>query len=73
MDVRDRSLRMLYGLLVTLYIIIGVFLILIILIQKGKGSMGLGSFGGTQILFWGIWGTRSFSKSHLGSRHVIYE
>jgi preprotein translocase subunit SecG len=54
---------MLYGLLVTLYIFVSIFLILFILIQKGKGSMGLGSFGGSsQMLFGGSGGQDFFQK-----------
>ena len=54
---------MLYGLLVTLYILISLFLLLIIMVQKGKGSMGLGSLGGgTQMLFGGSGGQDIFQK-----------
>ena len=45
---------MLYGLLLTLYIIICLFLVLIVLIQKGKSSLGIGNLGGgSQTLFGG--------------------
>ena len=54
---------MLYGLLVTLYILVSIFLVLIIMIQKGKGSMGLGGIGGgTQMLFGGSGGQDIFQK-----------
>jgi preprotein translocase subunit SecG len=54
---------MLYGFLLTLYIINCLFLILIILMQKGKGSMGLGGLGGgTQMLFGGSGGQDMFQK-----------
>lgn len=54
---------MLYGLLITLFLILCVFLILIILIQKTKGGMGLGSMGGgTQMLFGGSGGQDLFQK-----------
>jgi len=52
-----------YGLLVTLFFILCVLLILIILIQKTKGGMGLGSMGGgTQMLFGGSGGQDLFQK-----------
>jgi preprotein translocase subunit SecG len=58
---------MLYGLLVTLYIIVCLFLILIILIQKSKGSMGLGGLGGgSQMLFGGSGGQDIFQKITWG-------
>ncbi len=54
---------MLYGLLVTLYILVCIFLVLIILVQKGKGSTGLGGLGGgTQMLFGGSGGQDIFQK-----------
>ena len=54
---------MLYGFLLTLYIINCLFLILIVLMQKGKGSMGLGGFGGgAQMLFGGSGGQDMFQK-----------
>ncbi len=54
---------MLFGLLVGVYIIICAFLILMILIQKGKSSMGLGGLGGgSQMLFGGSGGQDMFQK-----------
>ncbi len=54
---------MLYGLLVTLYMLISLFLVFIIMVQKGKGSMGLGSLGGgAQMLFGGSGGQDIFQK-----------
>ncbi len=54
---------MLYQLLVTLYAFTCLFLILIILVQKGKGSMGIGGLGGgTQMLFGGGGGQDIFQK-----------
>lgn len=54
---------MLIGLLTTLLIIDGLFLILFILIQKGKGNMGLGALGGgAQTLFGGSGGQDLFQK-----------
>lgn len=53
----------LYWFLLTLYIINCIFLIIIVLIQKGKGSMGLGNIGGgTQMLFGGGGGQDIFQK-----------
>lgn len=58
---------MLYGLLVTLYAFACAFLILIILVQKGKGSMGIGGIGGgTQMLFGGGGGQDIFQKITWG-------
>lgn len=55
---------MLYGFLVTLYIFVCFLLVLIVLIQKSKGSMGLGSFGGgAQMLFGGSGGQDIFQKT----------
>lgn len=54
---------MLYGLLVSLFVINCLFLILIILIQQGKGNMGLGNIGGaTQMIFGGSGGADIFQK-----------
>ena len=54
---------MLFGLLVTVYLIICAFLVLMILIQKGKSSMGLGGLGGgSQMLFGGSGGQDMFQK-----------
>lgn len=54
---------MLYGFLLSLYIINCLLLILIILMQKGKGGMGLGSMGGgAQMLFGGGGGQDIFQK-----------
>ena len=55
---------MLYYLLVTPFIIMCFLLIFIIFLQKGKGSMGLGSMGGgTQMLFGGSGGQDLFQKA----------
>ena len=54
---------MLYGFLLTLYIINCFFLVLIILMQKGKSSLGLGGLGGgAQMLFGGGGGQDIFQK-----------
>lgn len=54
---------MLYGLLITLFVLICALLVLLILIQKGKSSIGLGSLGGgTQMLFGGSGGQDLFQK-----------
>ena len=55
---------MLYGLLVTLFVFLSLFLALIILVQKGKGGLGLGHFSGsTQLLFGGSGGTDILQKT----------
>ena len=52
-----------FGFLMTLFVITSLFLALIILVQQGKGDMGLGSLGGsTQTLFGGSGGQGFFEK-----------
>ena len=54
---------MLFGFLVTLFVINCFILIFLVLIQKGKSSMGLGNLGGgTQLLFGGSGGQDLFQK-----------
>lgn len=54
---------MLYGFLLTLYIINCLLLALIILLQQGKSSLGIGALGGgSQILFGGSGGQELFQK-----------
>ena len=54
---------MLYGFLLTLYLILCLFIVLIILVQKGKSSLGLGTMGGgSQMLFGGSGGQDLFQK-----------
>lgn len=57
---------MLYGLLLTLFVIIGFLLVLIVLIQQSKSSLGLGSMGQTQMLFGGSGGQTMFQKITWG-------
>ncbi len=55
---------MLFGFLLTLFVINCFLLILLILIQQGKSSMGLGAMGGgTQMLFGGSGGQDIFQKT----------
>ena len=55
---------MLYGLLVTLYVFICFLLVAVILVQKSKGSVGLGGLGGgAQALFGGSGGQDVFQKA----------
>lgn len=55
---------MVYGLLLTLFIILGIFIVLFVLIQQSKGSLGIGSMGGeTQMLFGGSGGQNFFQKA----------
>lgn len=55
---------MLFGLLVTLFVVLCLALILLVLIQKGKSSMGLGNLGGgTQLLFGGSGGQDVMQKT----------
>lgn len=54
---------MLYGFLLTLYLINCFLLVLIILLQKGKGGLGLGGLGGgAQMIFGGGGGQDLFQK-----------
>ncbi len=54
---------MLYGFLLTLYIINCLLLALLILLQQGKSSLGIGALGGgSQILFGGSGGQELFQK-----------
>lgn len=54
---------MLYGLLLTLFVILCFFLIIVILVQKSRSSMGLGGLGGgAQMLFGGSGGQDLFQK-----------
>lgn len=55
---------MLLGFLTTLFAFMCFLLIFLIFLQKGKGSMGLGSMGGgTQMLFGGSGGQDLFQKT----------
>ncbi len=55
---------MLFGLLLTLYIFVCFLLVLLVLVQKGKSSMGIGNLGGgVQMLFGGSGGQDIFQKS----------
>jgi preprotein translocase subunit SecG len=55
---------MLYGLLVTGYVIVCILLILLILLQKGKGSSGFGGMASsTQMIFGGSGGQDVFQKA----------
>ena len=54
---------MIHSFFTTLFVIACIFMVLIILVQKGKGSMGLGSLGGSnQMLFGGSGGQDLFQK-----------
>jgi preprotein translocase subunit SecG len=51
------------GLLTALFVFVCLLMIPLILLQKGKGSMGLGSMGGSaQMLFGGAGGQDLFQK-----------
>ena len=55
---------MLYSLLVGIFVVICLLLVLLILIQQAKGSMGLGSIGGSsQMLFGGSGGQDVLQKT----------
>jgi len=55
---------MLYGLLLALYVVTCFLLILLVLIQKGKSSLGIGTIGGgNQMLFGGSGGQDVFQKA----------
>ncbi len=53
-----------YTLLMVLFVILSVFMVIFILIQPGKGDMGLGSMGSSsQMLFGGSGGQSFFEKT----------
>lgn len=55
---------MLYQLLMTLFVINCFLLVLLVLVQKGKGGMGIGQMGGgAQMLFGGSGGQDFFQKT----------
>lgn len=55
---------MLFGILATAFVILSFTLILLIMLQKGKGSLGLGTMGGgNQMLFGGSGGQDFFQKA----------
>jgi len=55
---------MIVGFLMFLFVLLSIFLVLFILIQQGKGDMGLGSLGrGSQMLFGGSGGQDFFEKA----------
>ena len=65
---------MLYGFLLTLYLINCFLLVVIILMQKGKSSLGFGGLGGgAQMLFGGGGGQDIFQKITwvLGSIFIV--
>lgn len=47
----------------TLFIILCIFLAIFVLIQQGKGDLGLGSMGGNQMLFGGSGGQNFFERA----------
>lgn len=52
------------GFFMFLFVLLSIFLVLFILIQQGKGDMGLGSLGrGGQMLFGGSGGQNFFEKA----------
>ena len=62
---------MLYGFLLTLYLINCFLLVLIILLQKGKGGLGLGGLGGgAQMIFGGGGGQDSGLSFQLAASTV---
>ena len=55
---------MIFGLLVTLYVFTALLLILLVMVQKSKGSTGLGALGGhTQMIFGASGGQDIFQKA----------
>ncbi len=55
---------MLFGILACAFALLCVLIILLILLQKGKGSLGLGTMGGgNQMLFGGSGGQDLFQKT----------
>lgn len=55
---------MLFGLCAGLFVLCAIFIVLLVLIQKGKGGLGLGNLGGSnQMLFGGSGGQDIFQKA----------
>ncbi len=55
---------MLYGFLLSLYVFVCLLIILLVLVQKGKSSLGMGTMGGgTQLLFGASGGQDIFQKT----------
>ena len=55
---------MLFGLCAGIFVFCALLIILLVLVQKGKGSLGLGSFGGgNQLLFGSGGGQDIFQKA----------
>jgi preprotein translocase subunit SecG len=55
---------MLYGLLIAVYFLICAFIVLLVLLQRGKGSTGFGALGGgSQMLFGGSGGQDFLQKT----------
>lgn len=54
---------MLFGLCAFLFIVAALLMILLILMQKGKGGMGLGSMGGSNQMLFGSGGQDLFQKT----------
>jgi len=52
-----------YTFLMILFIILCFFLAIFVLIQQGKGDLGLGSMSGTQMLFGGSGGQNFFQRA----------
>ena len=52
-----------FAFLMFFFVILCLFLALFILIQQGKGDLGLGSMGGSQMLFGGSGGQNFFEKA----------
>ena len=55
---------MLYGLVISFFVLLCLFIIFLVLIQKGKGNAGIGNLGGgTQQLFGGSGGADVLEKA----------
>lgn len=54
---------MIIGLLTTLFVILCLFMVLLILLQRGKNNMGIGSMGSNQMLFGASGGQDIFQKA----------
>jgi preprotein translocase subunit SecG len=52
-----------YTLLMVLFIILCFFLAILVLLQQGKGDLGIGSMAGNQMLFGGSGGQGFFEKT----------
>lgn len=63
---------MLYGLLITLHVIVATILVLMVLVQKGKGADIGAAFGGASQTLFGPRGAQSFMAKLTTSAAILF-